>query len=219
MPGPTDGYIYNQLACSNESLVSGMHTLSISSDGSRNSVIEFDYAIYSYVLDIIAVSLSLPLCCGSTDIKPPTHTDIGAIIGSAIGGIAALAIVVTYLFYRSRKGSIPGLPSPNQYGSHEKAVNSLISNDSSSVPRLQLYSECKDPPPDVLEDLKSVLGIDVLKLEGSIQKLLSTSDGENAALTLTGKTAENFLDILQKACISFYPYDNGDLMLASIIRS
>jgi hypothetical protein len=49
VPGPTESYHYNVSVYSNSTLSSGIHSIVISSGGAASAILEFDYAIYSFV--------------------------------------------------------------------------------------------------------------------------------------------------------------------------
>jgi len=51
VPGPTDDYRYNVSVYSNSSIANGQHIIVLSTAGAAPGVLEFDYAIYSFVYD------------------------------------------------------------------------------------------------------------------------------------------------------------------------
>lgn len=58
VPGPNDYYQYNQSVYSNSNMIIGDHTLIISSEGATSSVLEFDYAVYTFVFYITIVVIN-----------------------------------------------------------------------------------------------------------------------------------------------------------------
>ena len=53
VPGPTESYHYNVSVYSNSTLFSGMHSIVISTAGAASAILEFDYAVYSFVYHIL----------------------------------------------------------------------------------------------------------------------------------------------------------------------
>jgi hypothetical protein len=56
------------------------------------------------------------------------------------------------------------------------------------------------PVNSALDSVVATLGLNNIDLETSVGELLSTPEGQDAALALTGSSAEAFLDVLQKVC-------------------
>lgn len=55
VPGPNDNYTYNQPVYSNSNLITGRHTLVVSAEGAVSSLMEFDYAVYTFVFPMFVV--------------------------------------------------------------------------------------------------------------------------------------------------------------------
>jgi hypothetical protein len=97
IPGPTDSYHYNVSVYSNPYLLAGQHSIVISAE--IQSVMEFDYAVYS-IEDGMQPSSSRH------------KISVGAIVGGVAGGLIVVSTLSLLLFLRRRRNSRGSAPAP-----------------------------------------------------------------------------------------------------------
>jgi len=104
VPEPTDAYHYNVSVYSNSNILSGQHTIVISTGGAASGVLEFDYAVYT--IEDGTHPSSSPSPSSLPQLSSSHHgVRIGAIVGGVVGGLLMIFALILLLFFRRRYGS------------------------------------------------------------------------------------------------------------------
>ncbi|KZT24560.1 hypothetical protein NEOLEDRAFT_1094376 [Neolentinus lepideus HHB14362 ss-1] len=122
VPTTSTSFQYNVPVYVNDSIPNGQHTLEIEATGDTNSsLVLFDYATYTYDSDPVSSSTSASATSSpsptNSQISSPKHSsNVGAIAGGVVGGVAFLAAILlgAFLYSRRRRSGVHEIGGPRR---------------------------------------------------------------------------------------------------------